>query len=38
MRRGLLVDMRYERIMHLSATIWGGGELGGTPGHLHNDL
>ena len=39
MRRGLLVDMRYERIMHLSATIrGGGGELGGTPGHLHNDL
>ena len=25
MRRGLLVDMRYERIMHLSATIRGGG-------------
>ena len=40
MRRGLLVDMRYERIMHLSATIpgRGGGELEGTPGHLHNDL
>ena len=35
MRRGLLVDMRYERIMHLSATMrWGGGggELGGTLG------
>ena len=40
MRHGLLVDMRYERIMHLSATMrgGGGGELGGTPGHLHNDL
>ena len=25
MRRGLLVDMRYERIMHLSATMRGGG-------------
>ena len=30
MRRDLLVDMSYERIMHLSAAIRGGG--GGEPG------
>ena len=29
MRRGLLVDMRYERIMHLSATMRGEGGGGG---------
>ena len=31
MRRGLLVDMRYERIMHLSATIRGGVNSGEPP-------